>query len=368
MDMNPLLTCELKPLLAALKAAKRVTGSRHVIPVLGYAKILDGALVVTDLDKLLSIPLAPVASAPTAFLLPVDATLKLLSGAKPGALVHIAAIDADTLTVLAGDVAADLDTLPVADFPDVLQDVGDFAGTWDIPADQSGVLFQAAAGCMSSEETRYYLRGVNLCEENGALALVSTDGHRLAHVVTQYPYTGAPVIMPADAVKLALDLGVGACTLSIGPRAVQLACDAYTLTTKIVDGTFPDYTRVIPRDITKTSAIATADLKDAAGRIVKMLGDAAVVLDQSAQTLSASGTEGTRRVSVALKMSAETGTGAATSGYTAKYVVQIAALAALFDDLLIWGTTANSGDPARIMPDAQPDFARVQFVLMPRRY
>jgi DNA polymerase-3 subunit beta len=365
--MNPLLTCELKPLLAALKAAKRITGTRNTVPVLGYAKIADGALSVTDLDKLLTAPLEPVASG-DAFLLPVDAALKLLSGVKAGALVHIAALTPETLTLAAGDLTAEMDTLPVGDFPTVFGEPGPWFGGWALAAEESDLIFRAAAGCMSDEETRYYLRGINFCEENERLTLVSTDGHRLAHIATKHPYTGAPVIMPSDAVKLALELGLGACELSIGQRTVRLCCAGYTLITKAIDGTFPDYTRVMPRDITGTSAVAVADLKDAAGRIAKILGDVAAVIDQPMQTLSAAGTDTARRVSIKLELAAEKGLGVATSGYNAKYLVQMATLCGLFDDLLIFGTTTNSGDPALIKPDAQPDFAHAQFVLMPRRF
>ena len=364
-----MFTCELKPLVDALKAAKRVTGTRNVIPVLGYAEVSTGALTVTDLDQELTMYL-PDAKADADFLLPVDPALKLLSGVKAGALVQIEPGKVEgTLTLRAGDLTADIDTLPISDFPHMIESTAPVLGSWSLTAEESDASWRAAAGCMSDEETRYYLRGINLCADGKRLTFVTTDGHRLAHIQTLHPYDGPPVIVPSAAVNLALALGLGACTLEFSQARVGIRAAGWRLVTKVVDGTFPDYWRVIPTKNTTVSAISAPALKDAASRIVKMLGPVVAVLDHSAQTLSASGTDGARRVAIDLSsMAAERGEGMTTTGYNAKYLTQMSALVSIFDDLILWSTSDSAGDPALIQPDAQPDFAFVQFVLMPMRF
>jgi DNA polymerase III subunit beta len=362
-----MLTCELKPLLAALKAAKRVTGSRQAFPILGFARVAGDTLTVTDLDMELSMPIAPQEPVPP-FMLPVDAALKLFSGVKAGALVHITPGPSDDLlTVTAGDLSADLETLPEADFPR-LTTVTDWHYSDHWPGDSLQRLLTAASGCMSDEETRYYLRGVNFCEESGSFVLVATDGHRLAHVATESAYAGPPVIMPAPAVKLALALGFTDARLALSEKRVQLSCDGFALTTKAVDGTFPDYTRILPKDLTGASTVGTAALKDAAARLSKLTNNATAVLDSGLGTLTASGTDNARRVSITLQMDHPTGEPAATTGYDPKYLTQLAGLIAPFDDLLTIQTPGETGNPSLLTPDAQPDGARLQFVLMPKRF
>lgn len=357
-----MFTCELKPLVDSLKAAKKLVPTRNPIPVLGYALLKNGALSVTDLDQELSLDV-PSADNPTPFMLPVHDALKLFSGANAGSLVQITQ-DNGLLHIVVGDLEADLETLPTEDMPKLSLPVGDLRPVLMSEADFVQI-FSATAGCMSDEETRYYLRGINFCSEGGKLAVVSTTGHMLAHVITQADFAGAPVILPAAAVKLALGLPRGAVALSIYDAHVSIRGDGWCLRAKTVNGEFPDYTRIIPKTAHGSITMTTKALKDAATRIHKLTGgDVAAVLNKDAQKLTAQGSASFKTLSIALPMDVQGN--AVTQGYTPGYLVDMAKLVELFDDTIIFHASTR-GDPARVVPDCQPDFGQVQFVLMPRR-
>jgi DNA polymerase-3 subunit beta len=311
----------------------------------------------------------PSARNPEPFLLPVHDMLKLLSGANAGSLVTITQ-DTGALTVQVGDLDAVLETLPVEDMPKLSKPIGE-ARPVNLTQDEFSQIFTATAGCMSSEETRYYLRGVNICAEGpeGAttFSAVSTDGHRLAHCATGAPFAGDPVILPAAAVKLSLGLPAGAVVLRVYDNGATLSGNGWTLWTKAVDGTFPDHTRVIPKLGARACVtMACKDLKAAATRIHKLTGgQVAAVLDIEQGKLTATGADSIKALGIALPMDVQGD--AITQGYNAKYLVDMAGLVELFDDTMTIHA-AQPGDPALIVPDCQPGFGHVQFVLMPRRH
>jgi len=263
-----------------------------------------------------------------------------------------------------------LETLPVEDMPKLSKPIGE-ARPVNLTQDEFSQIFTATAGCMSDEETRYYLRGVNLCAEGpeGAttFSAVSTDGHRLAHCATGAPFAGDPVILPAAAVKLSLGLPAGAVVLRVYANGATLSGNGWALWTKAVDGTFPDHTRVIPKLGARACVtMACKDLKTAATRIHKLTGkEVAAVLDVEHGKLTATGADSIKALGIALSMDVQGD--AITQGYNAKYLVDMAGLVELFDDTMTIHA-AQPGDPALIVPDCQPDFGHVQFVLMPRRH
>lgn len=188
----------------------------------------------------------------------VDA--KLLSGivAKAGSDVTLEH-DGNTLTVKSGRSRFKLPTLPVEDFPDLT--AGEFTTTFE--ADLSSV-FAGVAFAVSTEETRYYLNGVYL-EPTAATA---TDGHRLAHVATELP-AFEPVIVPSKTVAL-WPKGAARVSLSSTKIRVQTADAAggdLTMTSKLIDGTYPDYQRVIPTGNDKHVLADKAALQAAVARV-----------------------------------------------------------------------------------------------------
>lgn len=262
------LTCAKADLIAALSVLARVVERRSTIPILNYILIeraADGAALLrgTDLDMECAarLPLADGA---------VDATI-----AAPAHLMHDIArrlpdkatvtlsIDrpGDDLTISCGRMKANIHTLPPDDYP---QTPGQKEpARFDLPAAALAALFGRSAFAISAEETRYYLNGAYLHPAGDHLRAVATDGHRLARIDVDLPADAAfaGVIVPRKAcgeiVKLAEAAGKDA-TVAVAIDASRAGFDfgGVSIVTKTIDGTFPDYARVIP---TGNGAIARID-------------------------------------------------------------------------------------------------------------
>ena len=157
-----------------------------------------------------------------------------------------------------------LPTLPVVDFPAMSVDV--FACSFTIAAPALARLLARTSFAISTEETRYYLNGVFLCRaaRDGAplLRAVATDGHRLAMADEPLPdFTGelASVIVPRKTVGEVRRLGSGAASdleIAVNRAKIRFTAGDIVLTSKLIDGTFPDYARVVP---TGNDKVATLD-------------------------------------------------------------------------------------------------------------
>ena len=147
-----------------------------------------------------------------------------------------------------------LQALPATDFPDLTS--GEFSHRFTLPAVELKRLIENTQFAISTEETRYYLNGIFLhtLDVGGTAMLraVATDGHRLARVETPAPQgaVGMPgVIAPRKAVNEVLKLlddPTQDVQIEISTAKVRFQFGDVVLTTKLIDGTFPDYQRVIP--------------------------------------------------------------------------------------------------------------------------
>lgn len=173
------------------------------------------------------------------------------------------------LGIFCGKAKAELPTLPAADFTK-LGSIDD-AVSFEIAGGMLASGLNSVSHAVSSEETRYYLNGVLMEHRGGQLLFTATDGHRLAHIaVTASGHELAPfepVIVPrwalAPLVKLA-GLGTDPVVLSIGQSMMQLTAGRDAFRVKLVDGTFPDYGRVIPKPPFKfTQTVPVAEAREA---------------------------------------------------------------------------------------------------------
>jgi DNA polymerase-3 subunit beta len=246
-------------LLAALRLAAMVAPRRAAVPILSHV-LMTGAGQITsirasDLDvEFLAHVDGPVwgdfaATAHAGDLMRVVASL-------PADDVALALLPDRVLSVAHGRAAAKLWGVGEDDFPAPL--AGETPHVMKLPAEALAGILRRVAPAVSREETRYYLNGVNLSlapDAGGALELtaVATDGHRMHAVGTLAP-DGATmpegsVIVPARAVAVMLALLArerGVATLSVGDRLVRLTTPAGQVTAKTIDGTYPDWRRVIP--------------------------------------------------------------------------------------------------------------------------
>jgi DNA polymerase-3 subunit beta len=181
-----------------------------------------------------------------------------------------------TLTVKAGKSTFRLGCLPTEDFPK-MGATEKFAYTFSVPAADLRTLIDRTRFAISNEETRYYLNGIYLhaAESEGVpvLRAVATDGHRLARFEMPLP-EGAKdmpgVIIPRKAIneiRKLIDEAGDAIEIGLSDNKLKFSFDHVTMTTKLIDGTFPDYERVIPKNNDKFLEVNPAVFASAVDRV-----------------------------------------------------------------------------------------------------
>src|SRR6476660_5287878 len=247
-------TIERAVLLKSLGHVQSVVERRNTIPLLSNVLIeaRDAGslrLLATDLDLQAdeSVPAnfdqagATTVSAHTLF----DIVRKLPEGSQ----VEIAASEGK-MQIVAGRSRFNLSTLPRDDFPVIAE--GELPTRFELPAATLRQIIEKTRFAIASEETRYYLMGIFLHVIDDQLRAAATDGHRLARITVPKPdgADGMPdVIIPRKAVaelyRLLEELE-GTVEISLSPTKVRFGLGSAVLTSKLIDGTFPDYNRVIP--------------------------------------------------------------------------------------------------------------------------
>ena len=296
------VTVERSNLLKSLNHVHRVVERRNTIPILSNVLIrAEGGelqLKATDLDLEIYEKAPAMVEQAGGTTVPAHMLYDIVRKLQDGAEVLLA-VDQDmsTLKVSAGRSRFTLQMLPIADFPDIT--TGTFTHRFRMPATQLKSLIDRTQFAISTEETRYYLNGIyfHAVEEGGRLKLraVATDGHRLARAQIEAPSgcEGMPgIIVPRKAVgeiqKLVED-PESVATAELSETKIRVSVGNVILTSKLIDGTFPDYNRVIPTGndrelrMERTSFAAAVDrvstISSERGRAVKLqLADGNLVL------------------------------------------------------------------------------------------
>jgi DNA polymerase-3 subunit beta len=183
--------------------------------------------------------------------------------------------DRASLAVRAGRSRFTLQTLPESDFPDLA--AGDMTHKFTLSAADLKRLIDKAQFAISTEETRYYLNGIYLhvagSGNSQTLRAVATDGHRLAQVDLPAPAgaAGMPgIIVPRKTVgevqRLIEDSEIEV-AIELSQTKIRFAIGDVVLTSKLIDGTFPDYGRVIPVGNDKELTVDKADFEAAVDRV-----------------------------------------------------------------------------------------------------
>ena len=253
------VTIERSVLLKALGHVHRIVERRNTIPILANVLIeaRDGKLALksTDLDleasELAPADVAQAGATTVAAHVIYDIVRKLPEGAQVSLEMSG---DAGQLLIRSGRSRFYLQALPASDFPDLTS--SPFAHTFMLPAVELKRLIDNSQFAISTEETRYYLNGIFFhaldIEGKPTLRAVATDGHRLARIETPAPEgaSGMPgVIAPRKAVGEVLKLLEDPSQdvkIEISQTKARFTVGDVVLTTKLIDGTFPDYARVIP--------------------------------------------------------------------------------------------------------------------------
>lgn len=349
------LVVERAALVAALQAVTKVVENRNTIPVLANVLLSEdgGRLTIraTDLDIEITTS-APCAGTLPTTTAPAKTLLDIAKRMPAGSEITIEP-EGDHLVVKSGRSRFKLATLSVDEFPELKQPVYATVITIDLAALIAPVTF-----AMSSEETRFYLNGVFLHTSNGRLRAVATDGHRLAAVFGPDIELAAGIIIPRKAVGL---IPEGQITVDIGEGRIRFTAGDTVIVSKLVDGSFPDYERVIPKDNDKLVTLENKALLTAVGRVgvfASERGGKAVRLEVAPGqvVLSVTGEDGQADDEITADYDGEP----FEIGYNARYLAEL--VGAVEGDKVTF-EIRDGGSPARIT-GGNPDWCGV---LMPMR-
>lgn len=365
--MTTSITCHAADLKRALAFAMQPVERRNTIPILGMVRLTGGATGLTirgtDLDiECFADAAVTSATGKTDVILPPRFLADLLRWATGGVTISRAK---DLITIRADDVEATVRELcSIADWPTLEAPHGEIVS---IGAGKMHKALAATAACISTEETRYYLRGVFLHDKDG-LRAVATDGYRMAiyDIGEAWPFGG--MIVPAKAASIlrgvtkaggngVVFVRAAPCVKNSGGEAthdltnrIEVSGGGWRIVSRTIDGKYPDYTRVMPKQSPAFTAVLTAA---ALRRFPKSRDHRPVKIDPTAGRMSWKNDDG---IDVSMPVQA---TGDRAIAFNLKYLLDFAAPAGT-----IRMESAGPGEPARVLTD---DPALLQ-VLMPVRY
>jgi len=369
------LVIERGELLKALSHVTSVVERRTTIPILSNVLLIAGAngleLKATDLEReVIESANADVGEA-GAVTVPAHMIHDIARKLPDGAQVAIAREpERERVAVTSGQSRFALPALPADDFPDLA--AGEMSHEFSMPAHDLKRLIEKTRFAISTEETRYYLNGIyfHSVEVDGQqlLRAVATDGHRLAQVELDQPdgAAGMPgVIIPRKTVQelhRLLDDGGADVSVGVSETKVRFQIGGITLTSKLIDGTFPDYARVIPQGNDKEMKISNAEFMSAVDRVSTIASERgrAVKLNIAPDklVLSVNNPEGG---SATEELATTYGADSLEIGFNAKYLLDIAAQ--LESDTATF-KLADASAPTMVY-DGEDE--RALYVLMPMR-
>lgn len=369
------LTIERSALLKALNHVQSVVERRNTIPILSNVLVAAHGdslkLTATDLDIEISesapaeVERAGQTTAPANYLydfvrkLPENTPVKLdVSGDDP------------RLFISAGKSRLHLPILPAGDFPSMPSD--GFETKFEVEPTELARLIDKTRFAISTEETRYYLNGIffhTVAEGSDAkLRAVATDGHRLALADAAAPKgaVGMPgVIVPRKTInelKRLLDDASDLVEVSVSPQKIRFALSDAVLTSKLIDGSFPEYARVIPKNNAKKLKLDNKAFSEAVDRVATVSAERSrsvrLALEKDKVTLTVNNPD----AGVATEdIPADYRDDGMEIGFNARYLLDVAGQIegeeAVFE-------LADSGSPTLVRDEADD---QALYVLMPLR-
>ena len=369
------VSIERNALLKAMSQAQSVVERRNTIPILANVLIeAEGDAIsfrATDLD------IEVIDKAPAMVELAGSTTVgahtlhEIVRKLPDGAMVELS--DDGTsgrLEIKAGRSSFSLATLPKEDFPVMASSEYDCNFTAAAPVLRR--LFDKSKFAISTEETRYYLNGVYMHASDGAdgkvLRCVATDGHRLARIDAPLP-EGAEdlpgVIVPRKTVnelRKLVDDDEMQIAVSVSETKIRFATPEITLTSKVIDGSFPDYTRVIPQGNTRRLEVDAAEFAKAVDRVSTVSSERSravkLSLDEDRLILTVNAPDSGAAEEI---LAVAYGDEPLEIGFNAKYLLEIAGQVDRENAVFLFN---SSGDPT-LMREGNDESA--VYVVMPMR-
>lgn len=366
-------TIERATLLKSLGHVQSVVERRNTIPILSNVLIeanSDGTirLMATDLDLQINESVEAQVETPGATTVSAHTLFDIARKLPEGSQVSLAAADGK-MAVNAGRARFNLQTLPRDDFPVIAE--GELPTRFELPAATLKEIIDKTRFAISTEETRYYLNGIFLhtVDADGhKLRAVATDGHRLA--LADHPAPKGSVGMPGvivprktiNELKRLLDDASDLVEISVSPQKIRFALGDAVLTSKLIDGSFPEYARVIPKNNSKKLKLDNKAFAEAVDRVATVSAERSrsvrLALDKDKITLTVNNPD----AGVATEdLAADYRDDALEIGFNARYLLDVAQQvegeSAVFE-------LADSGSPTLVRDEA--DDAAL-YVLMPLR-
>ena len=261
-------------LLAPLQHVIGAVERKQTLPILGNVlfqsvggKVL---LTATDLEIELVASLDGSLNEDFAITLPARKLLDICKALPDGSEISIK-IEENSVTLTSARTRFQLSSLPAKDFP-ALEDI-EYYTEFEMPQSKLKLLIDKTAFAMAQQDVRYYLNGMLIELKQDGLKLVATDGHRLA--LSEYEQalgisTQKQLIVPRKGVmELArlLDNSEEMATVKLSQNHIRIETGTLTFTSKLIDGKFPDYNRVIPVDGNRILSVNREHLRHSLQRI-----------------------------------------------------------------------------------------------------
>lgn len=369
------VTLERSNLLKSLNHVHRVVERRNTIPILSNVLLSATGenleMKATDLDLEVTEATAARVEQAGATTVPAHLLYDIVRKLPDGAEVMLKLDESgNSMAVMSGRSSFRLQCLPQADFPEL--SAGTFSHIFRLDSAALKGLIEKTQFAISTEETRYYLNGIyfHTHEEGGKLTLrsVATDGHRLARADVEAPAgsEGMPgIIIPRKTVselQKLVDSPDVQVTTELSDTKIRFTIGSVVLTSKLIDGTFPDYQRVIPTGNDKQLIIdrqAFAQAVDRVSTISSERGRAVKLSISSGQvTLAVNNPDSG---SATEEVAADYDSDPIEIGFNAKYLLDVAAQLSGGEARFM---LADAGSPT-LIHDTSDEHAL--YVLMPMR-
>ena len=325
-------TIERATLLKSLGHVQSVVERRNTIPILSNVLIEareDGSLrlMATDLDLQVDESVPANVSQAGAITVSAHTFFDIVRKLPEGSQVEMTAAEGK-MQIVAGRARFNLSTLPRDDFPVIAE--GELPTRFELPAATLRQIIEKTRFAISTEETRYYLMGIFLHLIDDQLRAAATDGHRLARITVAKPdgADGMPdVIVPRKCVQelyRLLEELEGTVEISLSPTKVRFGLGSAVLTSKLIDGTFPDYNRVIPTANDKLLKLDPKSFSAGVDRVATIASEKTravkMSVDRDKVTLSVTSPENGLAVE---ELAADYGSDSIEIGFNARYLLDI---------------------------------------------
>lgn len=271
---------ERNQLLRALTSATRIVPKRSEHPILLNVLLIamDGSLKIkaSDLDRELVEVIDANIKKPGAVAVSGSVLRDIARKLPDGSEVTVSHdVKNNALRIECGRIGYVLPTMLASDFPDL--NIGKITHQFSIASSDLRRMIEKSRFAISTEETRYYLNGIYMHatkhNNNDVLRAVATDGHRLALSDTDIPHGASEmpgIIIPRKTINelhRMLKDGDDSVCVSVSQSVIHFEMGSIAFASKLIDATFPEYQRIVPKDKNHALVVANAEFMASVNRV-----------------------------------------------------------------------------------------------------